>query len=84
VCRLLQTRPLGRHGHPLTKGSNVTNATRPAHAGGVEEFEALCAELREMHATVGHYRETIAGAARYIACGLADRPILPVSDPQWA
>jgi hypothetical protein len=64
----------------------VTNPSRPANAGGVDEVEALCAELvaelREMRDTVSLYRETIADAARYIARGLADRLILPVSDPR--
>jgi hypothetical protein len=35
--------------------------------------------MRDM---VRMYRDTIAEAARYIACGLADRLILPVTDPR--
>jgi hypothetical protein len=60
----------------------VTNTTQQPDAGAIGEVEALFAELREMRDTVGLYRDTIAEAARYIAAGLADRLILPVTDPR--
>ncbi|MGH8905727.1 MAG: hypothetical protein ACRD0K_04255 [Egibacteraceae bacterium] len=64
----------------------MTNPTQQSDTGAVSEVEALCAELvaelREMRDMVKAYRDTISEAARYIAAGLADRLILPVTDPR--
>jgi hypothetical protein len=62
------------------------NPTQPSDAGAVGEVESLCAELVaelvEMRDTITLYRTTIGEGARYIAAGLADRLILPVTDPR--
>ncbi|MGH8909903.1 MAG: hypothetical protein ACRD0K_26260 [Egibacteraceae bacterium] len=63
----------------------MANPTQHPDAGAIGEVEALCAELvaelRAMADMLALYRETVADAARYIARGLADQLILPVTDP---